>query len=241
MSASSRSSRRSCRAVPRPDGNIRYGTLLQAQMPPMGITHLGVSGEMGGAGRGADLPESDRRLYAGRLLMQKSNPSGPDLPRRRPGHRRTRPPRAHPRPHRLLTLHPYTSGREHVGAPVQMMTAVHNGHVIELPLVARGEPPVPVLVECEPPELVEACAKVVGVAVTEVRGRSRRRRASQARALALYVWCGVLQRRAVVMATYVGRSESAASRLWSNGSPALRSALPKLDAVLAELGIGQGS
>lgn len=49
--------------------DIRYGTQLQAFVPPIGIAHLGVYGEVGGVGRRADRPddttERDRRLYGG--------------------------------------------------------------------------------------------------------------------------------------------------------------------------------
>jgi len=125
--------------------------------------------------------------------------------------------------------------RRRAKAPLEVGTAVHRGKVIELPLVARAEPPVRSVVECDLARVVETCAHAVGVSTTAARSRDRRRSPCEARALALYVWCSIFNEAAVEMATYLGVSESAASRLRAPDSKALARAMPALEQALTEL------
>ena len=125
--------------------------------------------------------------------------------------------------------------RARAKVPLEVGTPKHRGNVIELPLVARAEPPVRSLVECDLASVVEACAHAVGVSIAAARSRDRRRKPCSARALALHVWCSVFDQAAVEMATYLGISESAASRLRAPDSKARARAMPLLEQALDEL------
>lgn len=129
--------------------------------------------------------------------------------------------------------------RRKTKAPVELGTPVHSGKLIELPIVARTEAPIRRLIECDLATVLLACAEAVDVPVAAVRARDRRRKPCEARALALHVWCAVLEQPAVEMATYLGVSESAASRLRGPASKARGRALTKLDAALSSLGLLQ--
>ncbi|MBO6936578.1 MAG: hypothetical protein JJ863_16520 [Deltaproteobacteria bacterium] len=125
--------------------------------------------------------------------------------------------------------------RRRAKVPLEVGTPRHRGTVVELPLVARSETPVRCVLECEPEQIVAVCARVVGIPVHSMRSRDRRRTPCEARALALHVWSSVLDQPAVEMATYLGISESAASRLRAPGSKARERAMPWLERVLEEL------
>ncbi len=125
--------------------------------------------------------------------------------------------------------------RHRARVPLEVGTPKHIGTVVQLPLVTRAETPVRCVVQCEPATIVEACARAVGVTIETARSRDRRRKSCTARALALHVWCSVLDQPAVEMATYLGISESAASRLRAPGSKARARAMPLLERTVKEL------
>jgi len=125
--------------------------------------------------------------------------------------------------------------RQRAKVPLEVGTPKHRGTVVELPLVARAETPVRCVLPCEPERIVEVCARVAGVPVDIARSGDRRRKPCAARALALHVWCSVLDQPAVEMATYLGISESAASRLRAPESKARARAMPWLEPVLEAL------
>jgi len=125
--------------------------------------------------------------------------------------------------------------RRRAKVPLEVGTPKHHGTVVELPLVTRAETPVRRVVQCEPARVVVVCARAAGVPVDTARSRDRRRKPCAARALALHVWCAVLHQPAVEMATYLGISESAASRLRAPESKARERAMPLLTQALEEL------
>jgi len=126
--------------------------------------------------------------------------------------------------------------RKAAKVPVEVGTPAHHDSRIELPLVMRAEPPMRALTNHHPQAVVRAAAQACGVPPETVRARDRRHAPSSARALALFLWCTVLDNAAAVMAAHLGISESAASKLRAPESRALARAKPVLAVAIELLG-----
>jgi hypothetical protein len=105
--------------------------------------------------------------------------------------------------------------RKRVGAPVEVGTIRVEGPRVQAPIVARADLKVHLPRQAELANVVAVASELVGVSAAEARSGSRRVPVVLARALALQLWAEVCGQPAVVMATHLRVSESAASRLRS--------------------------
>ena len=121
-----------------------------------------------------------------------------------------------------------------LNAPIEIATPTLRDAQLEVPLVARASLPRCRAFEGSTEAVVLAVALELGMGVADIRSRSRARPLVHARRVALWVWRQV-NRSAVEMASYLGLSESAASRLVVAGGRAVDVTL--MGELLRRLGI----
>jgi hypothetical protein len=122
--------------------------------------------------------------------------------------------------------------REQQGAPVEVGTPTASAQLestrLHVPVIVPPDCSVRPRWSGAPARVLEDIERLTGVGSAEIRSRSRRRRVTRARRLALLVWTSELHRPAIEMARALGLSSSSASGLTSNATPADRQAAAAL-------------